>query len=162
MTEASLSKAKSMKEQHSLSNSPDLSSPIKLNSILLIEDDEITNFYNTHLIRKLGICPHVHVELNGRTALQYLTEKEAHSPDYHRPDLILLDINMPVMNGFEFLEAYGKIPAEDQSGQLIIMLTSSMLEVDRNRARQYRYLGDYYPKPLTETQLREIVARYFS
>lgn len=137
------------------------SSSPRLKSILLIDDDEITNFYNQHIIEKMGIASHVHFELHGEAGLKYLTEKKAYQPDYQRPDLILLDINMPVMNGFEFLEAYQKLPEEDTGGFLIVMLTTSMLTVDRERAEKYGCLSDFYTKPLDAGQLNEIVDKYF-
>jgi CheY-like chemotaxis protein len=69
----------------------------KLNCILLVEDDDTTNFYNQFLIENLSIADQVAVALNGQEALEYL-EKAGHG-DAVTPDLILLDINMPVMNG---------------------------------------------------------------
>lgn len=133
----------------------------KLNSILLIDDDEVTNFYNSHIINKMGITQHVHAELNGVQALKYLVEKAAYNEDYVRPDLIFLDVNMPVMNGFEFLEEYEKLDESDRGQFLIVMLTSSLLDVDKNRAASFGSLSDYYPKPLTQEALQEILQKYF-
>lgn len=149
-------------EPHSQFSSEKPLSAGKISSILLVEDDEITNFFNNHMIEKMEIAEHIHIELNGRNALKYLVEKEEFSADYRKPALILLDINMPVMNGFEFLEEYEKLPAEDQSDQLIVMLTSSLLEIDRSKADAFKCLTDYYSKPLNEPQLREIMEKYFS
>ena len=149
-------------EANSQSLSQQTSSSKRLKSILLIDDDEITNFYNAHIIQKMGIAAHVHSELHGKAGLQYLTEKETYNSDYQRPDLILLDINMPVMNGFEFLEAYEKLSEEDTGSFLIVMLTTSMLSIDRERAEKYGCLSDFYTKPLDGTQLEDIVAKYFA
>lgn len=133
----------------------------KLNSILLIDDDDVTNFYNTHIITSMGISEHVHAELNGEEALRYLVEKSAFNADYVRPDLIFLDVNMPIMNGFEFLEEYEKLDKEDQGQFLIVMLTSSLLDVDKSRASSFGSLSDYYAKPLKQAALAEIVNKYF-
>jgi CheY-like chemotaxis protein len=133
-----------------------------LNSILLIDDDEITNFFNRHLIEKMGIARHVHVENNGQYALRYLTEKEAYAPDYQKPDLILLDINMPIMNGFEFLQEYESLSVDSHSRHLIVMLTTSILDADRNKALRFSSLTDCYSKPLNEEQLQEIMEKYFN
>ena len=141
--------------------SPMKSSVTKVKSVLLIDDDEITNFYNQHIIEKMGIASHVHFELHGKAALSYLTDKTKYSADYQRPDLILLDINMPVMNGFEFLDEYEKLPEEDLGGLLIVMLTTSMLAVDRDRAKKYGCLSDFYTKPLNPDQLKDIFTKYF-
>ncbi len=133
----------------------------KLNSILLVDDDDVTIFYNTHVIKKLGITEHIHAELNGEEALRYLIEKNAHAPDYVKPDLIFLDINMPVMNGFEFLAAYDKLPEEDKGKHMIVMLTSSMLEVDRMNATKYECVTGYLPKPLKPEAVADIVEKHF-
>ncbi len=133
----------------------------KLNSILLVDDDDVTIFYNTHVINKLGVTDHIHAELNGAEALQYLTEKTAYAADYQKPDLIFLDINMPVMNGFEFLEAYEKLPAADKGKHMIVMLTSSMLDVDRSNAAQYECVTGYLPKPLKADAVTAIIEKHF-
>lgn len=146
-------------QSHSGSEKPQLDA--RLNSILLIEDDEIINFCNNHLIEKLGISNHVHVALNGQAALQYLSGKEAANAEYRKPDLILLDINMPIMNGFEFLEHFEKLPKEEQEGHLIVMLTSSMAPEDQRKASRFACLTDYYPKPLNESKIQEIMDKYF-
>jgi CheY-like chemotaxis protein len=133
----------------------------KLNSILLVDDDDVTIFYNTHVINKLGVTEHVHAELNGEEALRYLTKKTEHAADYVKPDLIFLDINMPVMNGFEFLEAYEQLPAEDKGKHMIVMLTSSLLDVDRMNASKYDCVTGYLPKPLKPDAVTAIIERHF-
>jgi CheY-like chemotaxis protein len=127
-----------------------------------VDDDEVTIFYNTHVINKLGVTEHVHAELNGEEALRYLTQKQQRTPAYVKPDLIFLDINMPIMNGFEFLEAYEQLPAEDKGRHMIVMLTSSMLEVDRMNAAQYSSVSGYLPKPLKPEAVHEIINRHFA
>lgn len=133
----------------------------KLQSILLVDDDEVTVFYNSHMINKLGVTEHIHSEMSGEDALKYLIGKQSHAADYVKPDLIFLDINMPVMNGFEFLEAYETLPQEDKGQHTIVMLTSSMLDVDRNRAATFPSVSAYYPKPLKAEAIEEIVTRFF-
>lgn len=134
--------------------------PQKLKSILLVDDDEVTNFFNSHLIQKMGLADHIHAELNGQAALEYLTQNlEGESPN---PNLILLDINMPIMNGFEFLEKYEGLSPEQRKNQVLVMLTSSNLNVDKDRAKQFSSLRDFYPKPLSEACLQEIVQKYFT
>jgi CheY-like chemotaxis protein len=107
----------------------------------------------------MGLTDHVHHALNGREALDYLTLKGAAFADYRRPDLILLDINMPIMNGFEFLDEYEKLPAEEKGHHLIVMLTTSMLEVDKERAAKFGVLSEYIAKPLTEVQLARVIQK---
>jgi CheY-like chemotaxis protein len=133
----------------------------KLNSILLVDDDEVTIFYNSHIINKLGVTEHLHSELNGENALRYLKEKVSYASDYLKPDLIFLDINMPIMNGFEFLEAYEKLPDSDKGAHMIVMLTSSMLEVDRQHAAQFGCVSAYLPKPLKPEAIQGVIDQYF-
>jgi CheY-like chemotaxis protein len=129
----------------------------KLGSVLLVDDDEVTNFYNEHLILKCGISDHVVQAMNGKEALEYLKGKNEANPDFRRPDLILLDINMPIMNGFEFLDEYESLPTEEKAGHVIVMLTTSMLDVDKQRASRYASLSSFFTKPLTESQLLGLV-----
>jgi CheY-like chemotaxis protein len=133
----------------------------KLNSILLIDDDEVTNFYNAHVIKRMEVAEHIHFEINGEEALNYLIHKADHAADYVRPDLIFLDINMPVMNGFEFLAEYEKLPAPDKSHHMIVMLTTSLHEDDLRRAGEFNCVSAYYPKPLDTTSINEIIEKYF-
>jgi CheY-like chemotaxis protein len=129
----------------------------QLNSILLVDDDEVTNFYVEHLIRKMNLAKEIHVAMSGQDALEYLKGQPS-----TMPDLILLDINMPIMNGFEFLEAFETSPLSADYNGKIFMLTSSGLEQDRARASQFRCIAGYFIKPLSKELLGDIVQRYSS
>ena len=133
----------------------------KLNSVLLIDDDDITLFYNTHILTKLGLAEHIHSEMNGIEALKYLNQKEKHAADYVKPDLILLDINMPIMNGFEFLAEYEKLPSRAKEMQQIVVVSSSTLEVDMTRAAKFPSVSAYCPKPIGGEAIAEIIGRLF-
>src|SRR4051812_37822594 len=95
----------------------------KLNCILLIDDDSITNFINERLIKKLNVTNDVKITMNGEEGIHYvqnLCEKNELCPE-----LILLDINMPVMNGFEFIQAFEKLNIKNKDKVKIIILTTS-------------------------------------
>ena len=126
----------------------------KFNSILLIDDDKASNYLAKVIISDIGITAPLEVSTNGKEALDYLEACCANGEDGF-PDLILLDINMPVMDGFEFLEKSQYLPCMQKHRPLIIILTSSQYHSDIERARSYQ-INHYISKPLTEEQLREI------
>ena len=135
-----------------------------LNCILLIDDDEATNFIHTIIINKLLINVQVPVAINGIVGLEYLTETGKYSgrDDLPMPSIILLDINMPGMNGWEFLEEYKKLPEEQKAKMMVAMLTTSLNPDDRKRAKLYKgEVIEFLNKPLTVENLREIVDSYF-
>lgn len=117
-------------------------------SILLIDNDYITNFVNSKLILKKGICAKVAVKSSGNEALNYLY-------DNNIPSLILLDVNMPQMSGFEFLDEYYNY-GFNKNETKIIMLTSSFLKLDKETATKYDKVVRFLTKPLTDDSLSEI------
>lgn len=123
----------------------------KLNCILLIDDDTINNFINERLIRKLNVSNEVKVTLNGEEGIDYIKHHCCQAGN-NCPELILLDINMPVMDGFEFLEEFGKIPFPNKDKINITILTSSQNSKDISTLKA---LGNFnfINKPLTEEKL---------
>ena len=133
--------------------------PRKINCILLIDDDPDDNFLHQMVIEESQLCNHIRIAENGQQALNYLNEPEA--PDYLRPDVILLDINMPGMNGFEFLLEYRQLPPDRQAHVILMMLTTSLNPDDEQRAHSYGVINSYRNKPLTRQMLDEIVETHF-
>lgn len=138
----------------------------KLNCVLLIDDDEATNFINQMVIKRAGITDTIEVALNGREALEFLTnsgkhEKETEHP-FPQPMLILLDINMPVMDGWEFLEAYHKLPESQKAEIVIVMLTTSLNPDDTQRAAEISEISGFRSKPLTIELVEDIMRKHFS
>ena len=136
----------------------------KLNCVLLIDDDEGTNYYHKIIIDGLGATKHVQICTDGQDALDYLTNKGKYvsNTTYPCPELIFLDINMPKMNGFEFLDEYKKISPKLRKDQIIIMVTTSLLDDDRDNALSYESVHDFVHKPLTEVFLKNLVEKYLN
>ncbi len=134
-----------------------------LDCILLVDDDEVNNYLNKLLIKKSGIDVHVEVALNGLMALEYLTSSGQYKENktYPRPGIIFLDINMPRMNGWEFLDAYKKLDDAQKGGIVIAMLTSSNNADDMSIAKEEYGLPAYIYKPLTLEKFEELVCLHF-
>lgn len=127
---------------------------------LLVDDDPATNYLNRKLLERLGITEQIKVATNGREALQVLISSCGEDLSPACPALIFLDINMPVMGGFEFLEAYGELPLAQQQAIVIVMLTTSLHPNDVQRAAQLPVAG-FLSKPLTAEKVAQVLTDYF-
>jgi CheY-like chemotaxis protein len=126
---------------------------------LLIDDDDTTNYLNRRLIQRMGITDTVLVAPNGEEAMRLLyTNQEQHLPN-DCPALILLDLKMPVMDGFTFLEAFAH-RTHGRIGTVIIMLTTS-LHVDDVQRMQTLPIAGYLTKPLTEDKIKGVLETHF-
>ncbi|MEZ0487665.1 response regulator [Fibrella aquatica] len=132
----------------------------QLECILLVDDDPDDNYIHQLVITDWGKCNHVRVSENGTEALTYLSNTT--DPTYIRPEVILLDINMPGMNGFEFLEEYHRLDANLKSNLVVMMLTTSLNPSDEQRAEQFNEVTGYRNKPLTKAMLDDVLVRHFS
>lgn len=128
----------------------------KLKCIMLIDDDADDNYFHKIVIDEMNVTEHVEIALDGLEALNYL-KKDNQTP----PDLIFLDINMPKMNGWEFLEEHNKLSQEQKANIIVVMLTTSSNPEDKKRAEQYADATAFKSKPLTKEMLTEIIERYF-
>jgi CheY-like chemotaxis protein len=129
---------------------------IQLNCILLIDDDEPTNFLNKLTLEQAGCTRQIRVAQSGQEALNYLQEAPI------RPDLIFLDINMPAMDGWEFLERYRSLPDARKADIVLIMLTTSLNPDDEIRTRAIPEVSGFENKPLSQEQLNNLLKKYFS
>ena len=127
---------------------------------MLIDDNPDDNFFHERAILKNDARNTVITKESGGEALEYLKAKRD-NPCAH-PDLIFLDINMPGMNGWEFLEAYEKLDKEIQSRAIILMLTTSDYSADIAKSKNWDFVSEFITKPLTADMMKAITAKYFS
>ena len=131
----------------------------KINCILLIDDDKSTNFLHKIIIEETGVSEKVEAVQSGQEALDYLERKK--EGVYPKPDLIFLDINMPGMNGWEFLEEYEKLDDNIKGEIMIMMLTTSINPDDEEKAKNTKFINGFLNKPLTTEALEKIIDDHF-
>ncbi|MBD0298239.1 MAG: response regulator [Flavisolibacter sp.] len=128
----------------------------KLKSILLVDDDDTTNFVNQLLLEDLEVSDKILVANNGLEALQLIGEQ---CRENCNPEIILLDINMPVMNGLDFMREWQQLePKFKQS--VVYILTTSLNPNDIETLHQMPIRG-YLNKPLTHAMVKTLVDNYF-
>lgn len=132
----------------------------KLNCILLIDDDEPTNFLNRMVIEEVDCSERIETMQSAREALKYLTNTTPNG-NYPRPDLVFLDINMPAMDGWEFLEKYNQLPEDQKAKIIVVMLTTSFNPEDELKARNIEGISGFRNKPLTPEILMQILQKHF-
>lgn len=131
----------------------------KLRQVLLVDDYEADNFLNQMLFEELDCAEHIEIAYDGAEALRYLTT--AVNGRHPQPELICLDINMPVMNGWEFIEAYECLPDEQRGGVIVMMLTTSQNPDDAKKALSRDSVAEYTTKPLTRDILKALLEKHF-
>ena len=116
---------------------------------MLIDDESINNFISTKIIERFNPMYQVIAFTRVQDALDHLRKGDF-------PDLILLDINMPGLNGWDFLDHYSRFPASQQKKSPIVMLTSSVNKQDLQKSRSYPCVADFISKPLTVEDLEQM------
>jgi len=128
----------------------------KLNSILLVDDDDDDNYYHQIIIEKMNMVNKIDVAMNGIEAIAYL--KNANN---NPPDLIFLDLNMPKMNGWEFIEQYRHLGLAQKAKVLIVILSTSANPDDLKKAKEIQEVTGFNTKPLSKEYLMKILEQHF-
>jgi CheY-like chemotaxis protein len=121
-----------------------------LNKVFFIDDDSVALMLNRKLIEKTSFANEMITALNGKIALDYyqdLLNQPEVPEDY--PNLVFLDLNMPIMDGWEFLEEFSKPAFKRFENTRIVVLSSSIDPADLHRSQQYSMVVDFVQKPVT-------------
>ncbi len=128
----------------------------KLQSILLVDDDHSNNFLNKIFISQLDLDIEVDIALNGMEALDHIENSLI------APCLVLLDLRMPVMDGWKFLEAFDKQFSQEIKDQIVIVIISiSGDKADTSKARKNPHVKHYVTKPLSDLKFKKLIQKFF-
>ncbi|HPI80245.1 MAG TPA: response regulator [Cyclobacteriaceae bacterium] len=122
--------------------------------VLLVDDDKICNFIAESTLNRLGVAKEVHSALNGQEALDLFNGY--FQGDVAVPDIIFLDLNMPIMDGFQFIDAFKKLDFPKKENILIVILTSSMNPQDIQQAKSLG-IDHYMAKPINEEKIMTLL-----
>ena len=125
----------------------------RFKSVLLVDDNEIDNFINERIINSSGFAEKVIVKNSSDSAIDYLKQNEKNT---ELPGIVFLDLNMPVKDGFVFLEDFDKLDNCIKQKCKVIVLSSSISPEDINRASTNPYVVKYINKPLSEKYLEAV------
>ena len=127
---------------------------MKVNVACLVEDDPASVYWIKHKVNETDFCENLVVYNNGQDALDGLTGMKSRGEKL--PEIIFLDLNMPIMDGWEFLDEFTQIKTENVI--LIYILTSSINQDDFIKAKSYEKVSGYIVKPITITNLEDILS----
>ncbi len=128
----------------------------ELKNVCLIDDDKIYQFTATMILEATGLTNSIAAFLNGKDAINFLKDPNT-TLNSQLPDIIFLDINMPVMNGWEFLEEFQQFSASLSQPIKIYLVSSSVDESDINKSKNYPSVTDYVIKPLNRDKYRQLL-----
>jgi CheY-like chemotaxis protein len=130
----------------------------KYHLVLLIDDNRTDNFIARNTVRNCSFSEFINIYTNAQLALDFLRSIQAGTSieSAVAPDYIFLDLNMPIMNGFEFMAEFETLDMDFRKGIKIVMLTSSVSQHDRSTAEKYSCLHKFINKPMTEKALEKL------
>ncbi len=134
-------------------------------SIILIDDDESSNFLNKIFIKQVDSEINVHALANGKEGLDFILNRGVFQENepFQAPALVMLDIRMPIMDGWQFLQAYEKeVPQTVKENLVIVLITISEDQDDIERANNEPNIVEYIRKPLSDIKFKKLIKKYFN
>jgi len=129
----------------------------KYRTVMLIDDNEIDNLINQKMIEAAAVTENIYTHTGAKSAIEFLKNMEKMDvADKVLPDVIFLDIDMPLMDGFQFLEEFEKLGNAAKKKCKIVMLTSSINPQDFNRSKKYENVKLYLNKPLSHESITKL------
>jgi len=126
----------------------------KYNNVMLIDDNEIDNLINQKMIEAAAVAENIYTHTSAKSAIEFLKNIESLDvADKVLPEVIFLDIDMPLMDGFQFLDEFEKLGNGSKKKCKIVMLTSSINPQDFTRSKKYTSVKQYLNKPLTNESI---------
>lgn len=127
----------------------------KIDTTCIIDDDPIFVYGTKRVMKEVDFTEKIVVYNNGQDAIDGLTETVNDGDNI--PPVVFLDLNMPIMNGWEFLEEFNKLPEEAIAGVTIYIVSSSIDPRDLEKVKQFNVVNNYIVKPVTPKDLEAIM-----
>lgn len=127
-----------------------------LKTVLLVDDDNMTNYLHQRVISKAELCAEVKVAKNGQEGIDKLIEMNQELASKNETVVVFLDLNMPILDGWGFLKEYENLKDKLNFDIKIFVLSSSINPDDKARAEENQYVAQYIYKPLTTTSLQTL------
>jgi CheY-like chemotaxis protein len=131
-----------------------------IDAVCVVDDDLVYQFTTKKLIQNTKLVDKILVFSDGEKAIEFF--QSLNSSSQNVPDIVLLDINMPIMDGWDFLKAYVLVKPKLPKKVIIYMVSSSVHGIDMERAKQISDVTDYIIKPVTKDKLVEIFQDYLN
>lgn len=134
---------------------------IKKYNVMLVDDDFSTSRFHQILLERLASTNNIIFSRNGKEALDYLLQQgdfEGKTKEFIQPDLILIDLNMPVMNGFRFIELYTETKEFKENQPKIVVLSTSLIPEEKEKIEANENIATFLNKPLTKEMVTNLMA----
>jgi len=128
-------------------------------NIMLLDDDDLVNFINQKVMESCHFSKNIYVNTSAKSALEFINNIALGAGGKNLiPQVIFIDLNMPLMDGFQFIQALLRNQNRDIQNIKLVILTSSVHEMDRIKAREISDNVEFLNKPLTKEMLESLVA----